>query len=300
MNSLNQLMFNLKEVVLNTADACQCWVGRGDEKAADQAAVLAMRNALNSLPINGRIVIGEGERDAAPMLHIGELVGQGGLVVDIAVDPLEGTTICANAGRGALAVLAITERGNLLHAPDVYMEKIAIGSGLPTDLIDLDAPIKTNLHNLARAKKVEVADLTVTILHRERHKDIIKQVRSAGARVRLINDGDISAVLTTNHRFGALSDMYLGIGGAPEGVLAAAAQKCLGGQIQGRLILDTNSQQRAAKMGILDPNIIYTQDTMVKGDVIFAAAKVTEGDLLAKEQDVLVLSSLIPAPLTKY
>src|SRR5262245_21169703 len=210
-------------------------MGRGDEKAADQAAVDAMRNALNSLYIEGRVVIGEGERDEAPMLFIGEKVGRGGPKVDIALDPLEGTTITAKGKENALAVSAMAEHGGFLHAPDVYMEKIAVGGDLPDDLIDIKAPPAVNLKHLAKAKDVEVADIVACILDRPRHAELIAKVREAGARIKLISDGDISGVIATSRPSSGV-DIYLGSGGAPEGVLAAAALRCIGGQMQGKLV----------------------------------------------------------------
>ncbi|MBV9202412.1 MAG: class II fructose-bisphosphatase, partial [Alphaproteobacteria bacterium] len=211
-------------------------MGRGDEKAADQAAVDAMREALNSLAIAGTVVIGEGERDEAPMLYIGEKVGSGnGPPIDIALDPLEGTTITAKGGANALAVIAMADAGGFLNAPDVYMDKIAVGGGLPDDLVDLDEPPSGNLKNLARAKKVEVSDLVVCILDRPRHAELIAKVREAGARITLISDGDVSGVIATSEPDTGI-DMYVGSGGAPEGVLAAAALRCIGGQMQGRLL----------------------------------------------------------------
>lgn len=297
LDQFRSLILPLAQVTQGAALACHAWVGRGDEKLADQAAVQAMRSALNALPIHGKVVIGEGERDAAPMLYIGEEVGRGGIEVDIALDPLEGTTLCANADSGALTVLAVSERGGLLHAPDVYMEKIAVGAGLPPEIVNLDDSIKNNLKNLARAKKVNVSDLMVTILKRPRHQELIAQVRAAGARIKLISDGDVSAVITTNAAIGAVSDLYIGIGGAPEGVLAACAQKCLGGQMQGRLLFaDTEQQKRAQNMGITDLNKIYNHDEMAKGEVIFAATGVTDGALLrgvsgAGESNSVVMTS---------
>src|SRR6516162_9124476 len=211
-------------------------MGRGDEKAADQAAVDAMREALNSLAIEGTVVIGEGERDEAPMLYIGEKVGSGhGPKIDIALDPLEGTTITAKGGANALAVIAMAEAGGFLNAPDVYMDKIAVGAGLPEGVIDLDATPEENLKNLARAKQVDIGDIVARILDRPRHSEVIQRVRATGARIMLISDGDVSGVIATS-RPGSGVDIYLGSGGAPEGVLAAAALRCIGGQMQGRLL----------------------------------------------------------------
>ncbi len=255
--------------------------GRGDEKAADQAAVDAMRTELNKLDIDGTIVIGEGERDEAPMLYIGEKVGTGkGPKVDIALDPLEGTTLCAKAMANSLAVLAMAEGGTLLHAPDTYMDKIAIGGGYPDGTIDLDASPEENVRRLAKAKGVEPAQICVCILDRPRHEKMIASVRATGARVTLITDGDIAGVIYTTDPTTGI-DMYMGIGGAPEGVLAAAALRCIGGQMQGRLVTDSEDQKaRAAKMGVKDFNKKYTMEEMASGDVIFAATGVTDGNIL--------------------
>ncbi|MGV8995945.1 MAG: class II fructose-bisphosphatase [Parvibaculaceae bacterium] len=255
--------------------------GRGDEKAADQAAVDAMRTELNKLDIDGTIVIGEGERDEAPMLFIGEKVGTGnGPKVDIALDPLEGTTLCAKAMSNSLAVLAMAEGGTLLHAPDTYMDKIAIGGGYPEGTVDLDAKPDDNVRSLAKAKGVQPSEICVCILDRPRHAKMIEAVRSTGARVTLITDGDIAGVIyTTDPTTGV--DMYMGVGGAPEGVLAAAALRCIGGQMQGRLVTDSEDQKaRALKMGVTDFNKKFTMEEMASGDVIFAATGVTDGNLL--------------------
>lgn len=256
--------------------------GRGNEKAADKAAVDAMRQELGKVSFRGTVVIGEGEMDEAPMLYIGETVGNGtGPEVDIAVDPLEGTTICAKAAPNALAVLAISERGGLLHAPDMYMNKIAIGPGYPEGIVDLDAPVEENLAALAKAKGVAVSDLTACILDRSRHADLIKAVRDAGAGVQLIPDGDIAGVIWTTDPDETGVDIYLGSGGAPEGVLAAAALRCIGGQIQGRLVPSNEEERlRAEKMGIKDINRKFTLEDMASPDVIFAATGVTDGSLL--------------------
>ena len=256
-------------------------MGRGDEKAADQAAVAAMRKALNSLNIEGTVVIGEGERDEAPMLYIGEKVGSGdGPKVDIALDPLEGTTITAKGGSNALAVIAMAEAGNFLNAPDVYMDKIAIGPGLPEGVVDIDATPGENLKALAKAKKAEIEDLLVCILDRPRHADLIAKVRAAGARIMLISDGDVSGVIATAQPDSGV-DLYLGSGGAPEGVLAAAALRCIGGQMQGRLLFRNDDERgRAAKWGIKDLNKKYSMLEMAKGNVMFAATGVTTGPML--------------------
>ncbi len=257
------------------------WIGLGREKDADQAAVNAMREALNGLTIDGTIVIGEGERDKAPMLYIGEKVGTGsGPKIDIALDPLEGTTICATAGPNSLTVMAMAEHGGFLHAPDVYMDKIAVGGGLPEGVVNLEDSVAKNLANLAKAKKLEVSDLTVVVLQRTRHEEIIAKLREAGARVQLIQDGDVAGVIATS-RGGTGVDMYMGIGGAPEGVLAAAALQCIGGQMQGRLLFSEEDEKtRAQRMGITDFNRVYTMDDLAHGDVMFAATGVTDGSML--------------------
>ena len=257
-------------------------MGRGDEKAADQAAVDAMRRALNGLTIQGVVVIGEGERDEAPMLYIGEKVGnnQGGPRVDIALDPLEGTTITAKGGPNALAVIAMAEEGGFLNAPDVYMEKIAVGGGLPDGVVDIDETPKNNLKSLAKAKKSDIGDLVVCILDRPRHSELIAKVREAGARIMLIGYGDVSGVIATSRPDSGV-DIYIGSGGAPEGVLAAAALRCIGGQMQGRLLFrNDDEKQRAAKWGIKDLNRKYTMLDLAKGDVMFAATGVTDGSML--------------------
>jgi fructose-1,6-bisphosphatase II / sedoheptulose-1,7-bisphosphatase len=255
-------------------------MGRGDEKAADQAAVDAMRQALNGLAIDGTVVIGEGERDEAPMLYIGEKVGTGqGPKIDIALDPLEGTTITAKGGQNALAVIAMTEAGGFLNAPDVYMDKIAIGGGFG-EVVDLDEKPATNLANLAKAKKVDVADLVVCILDRPRHAELIARTREAGARIMLISDGDVSAVISTARPDSGV-DLYVGSGGAPEGVLAAAALRCIGGFMQGRLIFRNDDEKgRAKRIGIKDLNRKYGLLDLAKGNVMFAATGVTSGTML--------------------
>ena len=256
-------------------------MGRGDEMAADQAAVDAMRQALNGLNIDGTVVIGEGERDEAPMLYIGEKVGSGeGPKIDIALDPLEGTTITAKGGANALAVIAMAESGNFLNAPDVYMDKIAIGPGLPEDVVTLDAGPEKNLKELAKAKQCEIEDLLVCILDRPRHSDLIARVRGAGARIMLITDGDVSGVIATAQPDSGV-DIYMGSGGAPEGVLAAAALRCIGGQMQGRLLFRNDDEKaRAAKWGIKDLNRVYKLLDLAKGNVMFAATGVTTGPML--------------------
>src|SRR4051812_20707960 len=256
--------------------------GRGAEKASDQAAGDAMRRELNKLPIDGTVVIGEGELDEAPMLFIGEQVGtKRGPKVDIAVDPLEGTTLCAKNMPGAIATVAMADSGTLLHAPDVYMEKIAIGPGYPKGVVDLDAPAEDNIRNLARAKGVKTAEITALILDRPRHADLIAGVRKAGGSVALISDGDVAGVIHTADPMTTGIDIYLGVGGAPEGVLAAAALRCIGGQMQCRLVLDTKERlDRAAKMGINDPRMRYEIEKMGGGDCLFAATRGTRGALL--------------------
>jgi len=257
--------------------------GHGKEKAADQAAVDAMRRELNKLPIEGTIVIGEGERDEAPMLFIGEKVGiNAGPKVDIAVDPLEGTTLCAKDMPGSIATLAMADGGTLLHAPDVYMEKIAIGPGYDKNLLDLDAPPAENIARLAKAKGVPVSEITALVLERPRHEALISAIRATGASLRLIPDGDVAGVIHTTDPDKSGIDIYLGTGGAPEGVLAAVALRCIGGQMLTRLILDTDEKrERSRNMGVTDPKMIYRIEDMAKGDCLFAATGVTDGALLS-------------------
>jgi fructose-1,6-bisphosphatase II / sedoheptulose-1,7-bisphosphatase len=276
------LSLEIVRVTERAAVSAARWSGRGNEKAADQAAVDAMRRELNKLPIDGTVVIGEGERDEAPMLFIGETVGnKHGPKVDIAVDPLEGTTLCAKAMPGAIATMAMAEGGTLLNAPDVYMEKIAIGPGYPPGVVDLDAPAEQNIRNLADAKGVQPDAITALILDRPRHAELIASVRKVGASVRLITDGDVAGVIHTADAANTGIDIYVGVGGAPEGVLAAAALRCIGGQMQCRLVLDTPEKRtRAAKMGIADPRKKYEIKDMVKGDCLFSATGVTDGALL--------------------
>ncbi|MCX5568450.1 MULTISPECIES: class II fructose-bisphosphatase [Kaistia] len=277
------LTLELVRVTERAAVAAARWRGRGDEMAADQAAVDAMRRELNRLPIEGTVVIGEGERDEAPMLYIGEKVGKGsGPKVDIALDPLEGTTICAKNQPNSLAVIAIAEGGSLLYAPDVYMQKIAIGPGYAKGVVDLDASPLENIQALAAAKGVPVNEITACILDRPRHAKLIEDVRATGAALRLIGDGDVAGVIHTTNPDETGIDIYLGIGGAPEGVLAAAALRCIGGQMQGRLVTQSDAQrERAAKMGVKDFDKKFTHDEMAKGDVLFAATGVTDGNLLS-------------------
>ena len=275
----------LEAVRVTEAAAIAAWklAGGGDEKAADQVAVDAMRSELNRLDIKGTVVIGEGERDEAPMLYIGEEVGTGeGPDVDIALDPLEGTTICAKNLPNSLAVIAIAEKGTLLNAPDVYMDKIAIGPGYPDGVISLDRTPAENIARVAKAKGVDVSEVTACILDRPRHEKLIDEVRATGAAIRLIGDGDVAAVIHTTDPQETGIDIYLGTGGAPEGVLAAAALRCTGGQMQGRLILDTPEKvERARKMGITDPRAIYRVNDLASGDVLFAATGVTDGNMLS-------------------
>mgnify|MGYP003393162823 CR=1 FL=1 len=275
------LALEVVRVTEAAALACSTMVGRGDEKQADQLAVNAMRKTLNSLDIDGQVVIGEGERDEAPMLYIGEKVGSGkGPKVDIALDPLEGTTITAHGGSNALAVVAMAQAGGFLNAPDVYMEKIAVGPGLPEGVIDLDADVMTNLRNVARAKQAEMTDLQICILDRPRHAELIAKVREAGARIMLITDGDVSGVIAASQADTGV-DMYMGIGGAPEGVLAAAALQCIGGQMQGRLLFRNDDEKaRAKRIGITDLSRKYRLDDLASGDVMFAATGVTNGAML--------------------
>jgi fructose-1,6-bisphosphatase II / sedoheptulose-1,7-bisphosphatase len=256
--------------------------GRGKDKASDQAAVDAMRRELNKLPIDGTVVIGEGELDEAPMLFIGEKVGnKTGPKVDIAVDPLEGTVLCAKNMPGAIATLAMADSGTLLHAPDCYMAKIAIGPGYPKGTIDLDAPADENIIRLAKAKGVKPSEITAILLDRPRHADMIAAIRKLGAAVSLISDGDVAGVIHCAEPKTGI-DIYLGIGGAPEGVLAAAALRCIGGQMQARLVIDSEElRERTLKMGIKDPKKRYEIEDMVKGDCLFAATGVTDGAMLS-------------------
>ncbi len=277
-----ELTIELARVTERAAVAAARLCGRGDEKAADQVAVDAMRTELNKLNIDGTVVIGEGERDEAPMLYIGEKVGTGkGPKVDIALDPLEGTTLTAKAMANALTVIALAEEGTLLHAPDTYMEKIAIGGGYEQGLVDLDASPEENINRLAKAKGVAPRDITACILDRPRHAKIIEAVRCADASVFLIPDGDVAGVIATTSAEETGVDIYMGIGGAPEGVLAAAALRCTGGQMQGRLVTSNIGQKaRAAKMGVEDFDRKLTLNEMASGDVLFSATGVTYGSML--------------------
>ncbi len=258
-------------------------VGGGDEKAADQAAVDAMRTELNKLDIAGVIVIGEGERDEAPMLFIGEEVGTGsGPGVDIALDPLEGTTLTAKDMPNALTVIAMGPRGSMLHAPDVYMDKLAIGPGYPEGLVTLDMTPTERIEKLAAAKGCDPSDLMLCVLERPRHQEMIQEIRKTGARIRLITDGDVAGIMHCAEPEKTGIDMYMGSGGAPEGVLAASALKCMGGQMQGRLLFRNDDERgRAAKAGITDLDRIYTRDELVTDDVIFAATGVTDGSIVS-------------------
>ena len=255
--------------------------GKNDKIAADQAAVDSMRNYLNKIEMNGKIVIGEGEMDEAPMLYIGEKLGTGeGELLDIAVDPLDGTTLTAKNLPNAISVIAVSESGNLLQAPDTYMEKIAIGPGYPENIIDLDNSIETNLKNIAEFKSIKTSDLTVCLLERDRHDKIVGSLNKLSTKIKFISDGDVlGAIYTCVDKFNV--DMYVGVGGAPEGVLAAAAIKCFGGQFQGRLVISNNDEKlRATKLGIRDMKKKYYLNDLVKGDVIFCAAGVTDGEML--------------------
>lgn len=276
------LSLGLARVSEAAAHASAQLIGRGDEKAADQAAVNAMRDQLNMLDIKGVVVIGEGERDEAPMLYIGEEVGTGnGPAVDIALDPLEGTTLTAKDMPNALTVIAMAPRGTLLHAPDVYMEKLAIGPGYAKDVVSLDMAPAERVRALAKAKGVAASDITCCILERPRHEAMIAEVRSTGAAIRLITDGDVAGVIHCAEAGITGIDMYMGSGGAPEGVLAASALKCMGGQIWGKLLFRNDDERgRAAKAGIKDLNRIYSRDEMVTADVIFAATGVTNGSIV--------------------
>ena len=282
-NTIDRILtLELVRVTERAAVASSLLVGRGNEKEADQAAVDAMRKELNKLDIQGEVVIGEGERDEAPMLYIGEKVGTGnGPKVDIALDPLEGTTLTAKGQADALTTIAMAEKGSLLNAADVYMDKIAIGPGCPDGIIHLDEDPDVNVKAFSKATKKPIELVTVCVLDRPRHADIIESIRSSGARVKLIPDGDIAGVIhTTDPQTGI--DMYMGIGGAPEGVLAAAALRCTGGQMQAKLVLeDQEKKDRASKMGISDYDKIYSLNELVSGDALFAATGVTNGSMLS-------------------
>jgi fructose-1,6-bisphosphatase II / sedoheptulose-1,7-bisphosphatase len=293
------LVLEMVRVTEAAAIAASSWIGRGDNDSADAAAVEAMRSELNQLPIDGTVVIGEGERDEAPMLYIGERVGSaqdGGPKIDIALDPLEGTTITAKAGPSALAVLAIAENGCLLHAPDVYMEKLAIGPGYPQGTIDLNRPVADNIRAIAKEKGVEPNEIIACVLDRPRHETLIAELRKLGCGINLIGDGDVAGVMSTADSDTDI-DVYIGTGGAPEGVLAAAALRCVGGQIQGRLLFRNDDEiSRARRWGIDDLDRVYTVTDMAKGDCIFAATGVTHGSLLKgvhRRKDCVTTESLV-------
>jgi fructose-1,6-bisphosphatase II / sedoheptulose-1,7-bisphosphatase len=274
------LAMELVRVTEAAALAASRWMGLGKKNEADGAAVEAMRQAFDSVAISGTVVIGEGEMDEAPMLFIGEKVGAGGPAVDIAVDPLEGTTLTAKGGPNAMATLALAENGGFLHAPDCYMDKIAVGGGLPRGVVDLDASVIENLRNLALAKKCAISDLTACILDRDRHKELIAKTREAGARIVLLSDGDVFGVIATTQPESGI-DIYLGLGGAPEGVLSAAALRCVDGQMQARLLYEDDAQRaRAVAMGLTDPDRKLGITDMARGHVMFAATGVTSGPML--------------------
>ncbi|MCQ8240841.1 class II fructose-bisphosphatase [Rhizosaccharibacter radicis] len=274
------LALELVRVTEAAAVAASRWTGRGQKNEADGAAVEAMRLAFDQVGIDGTVVIGEGEMDEAPMLYIGEKVGAGGPAMDIAVDPLEGTSLTAKNVPNALTVVALAEAGNFLHAPDIYMDKIAVGPGLPEGVVSLDASVGANLRELAKAKKVEVSDLTVCTLERERHEDMIAQAREAGARVALISDGDVAGIIAAAMPDSGV-DIFIGSGGAPEGVLAAAALRCTGGQLQARLLFENDEQvARAQTMHAADPRRLLSLTDLAAGDVLFSATGVTGGPLL--------------------
>jgi len=293
------LVLEMVRVTEAAAVAASKWIGRGDNHAADAAAVEAMREALNELPLDGTIVIGEGERDEAPMLYIGEKVGsaEGGPKIDIALDPLEGTTITANAGPNALAVLAIAEEGCLLNAPDVYMEKLAVGPSYPDGTIDLSRSVTDNVRSIASAKGVGPDELIACVLDRPRHARIIAELRALGCGVKLIPDGDVAGVIAVTDPADTGVDIYIGTGGAPEGVLAAAALRCVGGQMQGRLLFRNDAEvDRARRWGIEDLGRIYRMEDMARGDCIFAATGVTDGSLLDgvhRQGDCITTESIV-------
>jgi fructose-1,6-bisphosphatase II / sedoheptulose-1,7-bisphosphatase len=280
LQSDRNLALELVRVTEAAALAASRWMGLGKKNEADGAAVEAMRKAFDAIGIDGTVVIGEGEMDEAPMLYIGEKVGLGGPAMDIAVDPLEGTTLTAKGINNAITVIALAERGNFLHAPDIYMQKIAVGPNLPAGVVDIDDPPAKNLRNLARAKRCDVSDLVACILDRPRHEDLIAKTREAGARISLISDGDVAGVIATTSAESGI-DIYLGSGGAPEGVLSAAALRCVGGQMQARLMFETEEQrERAMQMGIVDPGRVFSVTDMARGEVMFAATGVTSGAML--------------------
>jgi fructose-1,6-bisphosphatase II / sedoheptulose-1,7-bisphosphatase len=279
--ALQSLAFAAARAAESAAIAAHALVGRGDKEAADQAAVDALRTGLNAMPMRGRIVIGEGERDEAPMLYIGEEVGTGeGPEIDIALDPLEGTSLTAKGQPNALAVLALSPRGGLLHAPDTYMDKIAVGPGLPRGVVDLDNSVEDNIRSLAKAKDCDVSDITACVLERERHAKILSELKRLGCRVILIPDGDVAGVIATTDPDTGV-DIYMGQGGAPEGVLAASALRCVGGQMQTRLFFRNDDERaRAAKHGVSDLNRKYSLNDLASKDCMFIATGVTDGSLL--------------------
>ncbi len=286
----NDIIFSVLEATQRAAIASFDWIGRGNNESADRAAVNAMRSAFNQIDFQGNIVIGEGERDKAPMLYIAEKIGLNNSIgpeIDIAVDPLEGTNICAEFGYNAISVATITHKGGLLHAPDLYMKKIAIADHSDTNIIDIDKSVAINLNNLAEVRGCKVSDLTVTVLRRERHKDLIAEIRDIGAKIKFIDDGDICAIMELHE---GLSDMYIGIGGAPEGVIAASILKCMGGEMYGKLIFKDDADiKRSAAMGISDVKKIYNIDDMVSSYPVFIASGVTDGSLfdgVVKDGDV--------------
>ena len=280
-SALSPLSFQAVRAAEDAAIAAAAWIGLGEKESADQAAVDALRNGLNAMAMRGRIVIGEGERDEAPMLYIGEEVGTGeGPEIDIALDPLEGTTLTAKGMDNALAVVSFSPRGGLLHAPDTYMDKIAVGPGLPTGVVDLDETPEANVINLAKAKGVAASDITVCVLERERHQYIIDGVKSVGGRVRLISDGDVAGAMGAAG-LGTGVDLYIGRGGAPEGVLAASALRCIGGQMQARLHFRNDEERaRAARVGVTDLDRKYDLNELASQHCLFVAAGVTDGDLV--------------------
>lgn len=274
------LAIELVRVTEFAALAAAKHIGRGDEKIADQAAVDAMRTSLNAMTIDGTVVIGEGERDEAPMLYIGEKVGQGGPKVDIALDPLEGTTITAKGGENAMAVIALAQDGGFLNAPDVYMEKISSNIKNNENIISIQQDLKSNIKDLAKYKNINVEDMIICVLDRERHQNAIEEIRSLGSRIKMIDDGDVSAVISSALPNNII-DMYYGIGGAPEGVLAAAALQCIGGFMEGKLLFRNDDEKaRAAKVNIKDLNKIYSLKELAQGDVMFSATGVTDGTML--------------------
>ena len=277
----NQYASGIVNATEKAAIAASQLIGLGNEKLADQAAVDSMRNALNEIDFKGRIVIGEGERDEAPMLYIGEEVGTGNNhEVDIALDPLEGTTITAKGMPNSLAVIAASQKGGLLYAPDTYMNKIAVGGSFSDEVIDLDASVEDNIKSLAQAKKVKPNEITACVLERPRHQEIIESLRSIGSKIVLIPDGDVAGVIMTTQSH-SMVDIYMGIGGAPEGVLAAAALQCIGGQMQARLVINNDDEkERATKIGISDLNKKYHLNELASGDIIFSATGVTEGTMV--------------------